>query len=65
MSPVVDAPQLLTRAEAAKYLGIRPQTLALWACTHRYALPFVKVGSLCKYRREQLDKFLADRTIGG
>jgi len=61
---VLDPPELLTRVEAAEYIGCKPQTLAVWAATKRYRLRFIKVGSLCRYRREDLDKFLAERTVG-
>lgn len=54
-------PELLTRDQAAEYLGLRPQTLAVWAATGRYSLPFVKVGRLVRYRRDGLDRFLAER----
>ena len=54
--------QLLTRSEAAEYLGVKVQTLAIWASTGRYSLPFVKVGRLRKYRRSDLDEFLARNT---
>jgi excisionase family DNA binding protein len=56
---------LLTRKEAAEYLGIKPHTLDVWACTRRYNLRFIKVGRLAKYRKEDLDEFLARRTING
>lgn len=55
---------LLTREQAAEYIGVKTATLANWACTHRYYLPFIKVGRLCKYRREDLDEFLNKRTVG-
>lgn len=42
--------ELLSRADAAAYLGVAKQTLAIWACTKRYDLPFVKIGRLVKYR---------------
>lgn len=50
--------ELLTRREAAAFLGVLEQTLAVWACTKRYNLPVVKVGSLCKYRRSDLERFV-------
>lgn len=53
---------LLTRREAAEYLRVKPQTLALWACTGRYGLRFVKVGGRVYYRRSDLDRFLEQRT---
>ena len=55
-------PELMTRAEAADYIGVKEQTLAVWACANRYGLPFVKVGRLCRYRRSDLDAWLAQRT---
>jgi excisionase family DNA binding protein len=56
-------PLLMTRCEAASLLGVRPQTLAAWASTKRYPLPYVKVGRLVRYRRDDLLAFLSSRTI--
>ena len=42
--------ELLSRVEAAAYLGVAKQTLAIWACNKRYDLPYVKIGKLVKYR---------------
>lgn len=58
-----EASELLTRAEAADYLGVAKQTLAIWKTTGRYSLPVVKVGRLSKYRRSDLDNFLSRRTL--
>ena len=38
-------PEFLTRKEAAKYITMRPQALAVWAVTQRYDLPMVKIGN--------------------
>ena len=57
--------ELLTRDEAAAYLGVKPQTLAVWHTTHRYHLPLVKVGSKVRYRKVDLDAWLESRTVGG
>jgi hypothetical protein len=54
---------LLDRRQAAAYLGITPHTLAIWACTQRYPLPYVRIGRLAKYRKEDLDAFIANNTI--
>jgi len=60
-----EAPQLLNREEAAAYLGgIKPQTLAAWQSTGRYKIPVVKVGRCCRYRKADLDRFIAARTVG-
>lgn len=57
-------PDLLTREQAAEYLGVTAATLAVWACTKRYGLPFVKVGRLVKYHKVDLDTFITRRTVG-
>ncbi len=54
-------PDLLTRKEAASYMGVAEQTLAVWKSTGRYNLPVVKVGRLVRYRRRDLDRFLESR----
>lgn len=50
---------LLSRKEAARYLGLSEQTLAIWKCTKRHDLPFVKIGRLIKYRKVDLDSFIS------
>lgn len=61
----LQASPLLTRKEAAAYLGVEPETLHNWACTKRYSLKFIKVGRLAKYRIQDLEDFLARRTVNG
>lgn len=56
---------LMSRPAAAAYLGIAEQTLAVWKCNGRYGLPYVKVGRLVRYRKADLDAFIARRTGGG
>ncbi len=54
---------LLTREEAADFLGVSPITLALWKSTKRYNLPVVKVGRLAKYRYGDLLEFVERQTV--
>jgi excisionase family DNA binding protein len=56
---------LRSRREAANYLGVAPQTLAVWACTKRYHLPLIKIGRHVKYRQSDLDAFIERNTYGG
>ena len=56
--------KLLSRKEAAEYLGVKPQTLAAWHVTGRYGLPVVKVGRAARYRPEDLERWIAARTVG-
>lgn len=50
---------LLSRREAAANLGVAEQTLAVWKCTKRHALPYIKIGKLIKYRKADLDQFIS------
>ena len=52
-----------TPEEAARFLSLKVQTLALWRSTQRYGLPYVRCGSRIRYRLADLEKFLEDRTI--
>lgn len=58
-----NAESLLTRKEAADFLGCREITLAQWKSTNRYSLPVVKVGGLAKYRYGDLLEFVNRRTV--
>lgn len=62
------APQpapLLTTAQAAEHLGLRPQTLRKWRVTGD-GPQYIRLGDSPRarvaYRREDLDRWLADRT---
>ena len=55
-------PKLLTRDEAAAYLNVKPNTLAIWATTGRYDLPFVRIGRCVRYRLADLEAFIERQT---
>jgi excisionase family DNA binding protein len=55
--------ELLSSYEASTYLGVSPGTLEVWRCTKRYAIPFIKVGRLVRYRKSALDNFLQQQTV--
>ena len=42
---------LLTPRDAADYIGVTIGTLAVWRCTHRYAISYIKVGGGPKFRK--------------
>jgi len=56
---------LLSREQAAVYLGVSPRTLAVWKSTGRYNLPVVKIGRYAKYRKVDLDAFIQRNRYGG
>jgi hypothetical protein len=58
---VNDKSKLVTDAEASEFLGVTVGTLAVWRCTGRYRLPFVKVGGLVRYIPQDLNDFVERR----
>lgn len=53
--------KLLTPKQAAEFLGVKETTLANWRSTKRYNLPFIKVGSLVRYKLSDLIIFTENR----
>jgi predicted site-specific integrase-resolvase len=49
---------LLTPKKAAEILGVAIGTLAVWRCTARYPLPFVKIGRRVMYREQDINNFI-------
>lgn len=56
-------PALMTQAEAAKYLGTTVGTLNTWRHHGKNPIPFVRWGNRVKYRKEDIDKWVAENTI--
>ncbi len=56
---------LLPPQTVAAILGVSPGTLDAWRSTRRVALPFVKVGALVRYRRSDIEAFIAARVDPG
>ena len=55
---------LYKRAEAAEYVGLKPHTLAVWASNANTSggaqpIPFLKRGRSVRYRKSDLDAYLA------
>ena len=53
---------LLTPAQAAEMLGVTIGTLAVWRCTARYPLSFIKIGRRVKYRLSDINNFIENGT---
>jgi len=57
-------PQLLDPVAAAEFLGLHSSgTLAVWRCTKRYDLPYIKVGHKIMYDVADLLAFLESRKV--
>ena len=55
-------PELLTAAQAAKYLGVKVGTMSVWR--YRKGGPaFVKIGGAVRYRPEDLDAYIESRVV--
>lgn len=55
--------KLLSRKEAADFLGLKENTLAVWAVQKKNDLPFIKIGGTVRYKQSDLDLFLENNTI--
>ena len=55
---------LMNPREAAAYLGLNPQTLALWRYTGKDGIPYTRVGYSIRYRKEDLDAYLEQNRVG-
>ncbi|WP_423820704.1 helix-turn-helix domain-containing protein [Salinisphaera sp. SPP-AMP-43] len=53
-----EANRLLTPNQVAELLGVTVHTLAVWRCTKRYPLTFLKIGSRVRYRQADVDAFI-------
>ena len=56
-------PQRYTPKQAAQILGVSEETLAVWRCTKRYPLSYIKMGRKVFYRANDLIDFINQRTI--
>ena len=54
---------LFDEPAAAEYLDLQPGTLSVWRCTKRYGVPYLKIGRLVRYRKLDLDAWLASRAV--
>ena len=52
---------LLDSAEISQIINVAEGTLAVWRSTGRYALPYIKVGRLVRYRRADIEAWLDRR----
>ncbi|MEN7430391.1 helix-turn-helix domain-containing protein [Chromobacterium sp. TRC.1.1.SA] len=55
--------RLLSRPEAAAWLGLSPYTLNEWASTGRYGLRYYRIGRKCMYRLSDIQAFIASRAV--
>ena len=58
-----DQLKLLNPKQAAEFLTLKESTLAIWRCTQRYDLPFIKVGRSIAYDLKDLVAFAERRKV--
>lgn len=51
--------RLWTREEAAAYLNLKVKTIDAWRVSGKNSIPFVKMGSAVRYRKSDLDAWIA------
>jgi len=54
-------PNLISIQQASEYLGITVGTIYQWRSQHK--IPYIKVGRRVKFKKEQLDQWLTERTV--
>ena len=52
------APEYLTPDQVSRLLQIPQSTLAVWRCTGRVRLVYVKIGRAVRYRRADVDRLI-------
>ena len=65
MEPQSAVTDLLNEDQAASVLQVKPNTLAVWRSTKRYAIPFVKIGACVRYKRADLEAFIQENRVEG
>lgn len=56
--------ELFTTTEAGTFLKTPAKTLVTWRCTGRVRLPYVKIGGNVRYRKSDLEAFIAANIHG-
>lgn len=51
--------------EAARYLGVKDQTLRAWRSNGAVKIPFIKLGKAVIYRVADLDAFIERNRVAG
>lgn len=59
---VSNHPSLLAPEAVSAILGVTTHTLAVWRCSKRMPLAYVKVGGRVRYRPADVERFINTRT---
>ena len=54
---------LMTPRDAAVYIGVKINTLAVWRMTNKCGLRYLKLGKAIRYRKDDLDEWLASKAV--
>src|SRR5579862_8374274 len=63
MATPTEPPDLMSRPEAARFLGVSTAHLAVDVVTHRHSFPFYRIGRRCLYSRRALTAYLAAHEV--
>lgn len=58
-----DEGKILTQDQVAEILGVATDTLEAWRYKKRYGLSYLKIGSLVRYRAEDVQSFIERRLV--
>ena len=57
--------ELITPEQLAEYLSVSVATLANWRIERPLKIEFVKIGSLVRYRRSEVESFIERHSVTG
>ena len=57
--------KFLTSQQTAEMLNISEATLRNWRCTQRNDIPYIKIGSLVRYRLNDIEDFINSHRHNG
>jgi Helix-turn-helix domain len=60
---LIDLPVLLTPQETAEKLRVKTGSLAVWRCTKRYDLPYLRIGRAIRYRASDVAAFIERQPV--
>ena len=63
MLHVAESEEILRPAQTAKMLDVTADTLAVWRCTKRYNLAYIKIGKNVRYLKRDVLAFLESRRV--
>jgi excisionase family DNA binding protein len=60
---IINSSDRMTTFEAAKIIGVKPQTLISWRCTKKESVPYYKIGRKVFYKKQDILEWVEQRRV--